>query len=99
MKTAQEWFDEYAISHQNETNQLVHYICVPVIFFSVIGLLMSIPNKFLERYLWFVQSIDRKLGSRCWNYYLIFLPAFRFLVFYRNAFCNATVYYRKLLVE
>ncbi len=49
MKTAQEWFDEYAISHQNETNQLVHYICVPVIFFSVIGLLMSIPNEFLER--------------------------------------------------
>jgi uncharacterized membrane protein YGL010W len=49
MKTAQEWFDEYAISHQNETNQLVHYICVPVIFFSVIGLLMSIPTTFLER--------------------------------------------------
>jgi uncharacterized membrane protein YGL010W len=49
MKTAKEWFDEYAISHQNETNQLVHYICVPVIFFSVIGLLMSIPNEFLER--------------------------------------------------
>jgi len=49
MKTAQEWFYEYAISHQNETNQLVHYICVPVIFFSVIGLLMSIPNEFLER--------------------------------------------------
>ena len=49
MKTAQEWFDEYAISHQNETNQLVHYICVPVIFFSVIGILMSIPTTFLER--------------------------------------------------
>ena len=49
MKTAQEWFDEYAISHQNETNQLVHYICVPVIFFSVIGLLMSKPTTFLER--------------------------------------------------
>jgi uncharacterized membrane protein YGL010W len=48
MKTAQQWFDEYAVSHQNETNQLVHYICVPVIFFSVIGLLMSIPNAFLE---------------------------------------------------
>ena len=48
MKTAQQWFDEYAISHQNETNQLVHYICVPVIFFSVIGLLMSIPTTFLE---------------------------------------------------
>lgn len=49
MKTAKNWFDEYAISHQNETNQLVHYICVPLIFFSVIGLLMSIPTSFLEK--------------------------------------------------
>ncbi|MDX6747345.1 Mpo1-like protein [Polaribacter sp. PL03] len=48
MKTAKQWFDDYAISHQNETNQLVHYICVPIIFFSVIGLLMSIPTTFLE---------------------------------------------------
>lgn len=48
MKTAQQWFDEYSISHQNETNKLIHYICVPVIFFSVMGLLMSIPTKFLK---------------------------------------------------
>jgi uncharacterized membrane protein YGL010W len=48
MKTAKQWFDEYAESHQNETNQFVHYICVPIIFFSVIGLLMSIPTQFVE---------------------------------------------------
>jgi len=48
MKTAQQWFDEYAISHQNETNITIHFICVPAIFFSVIGLLMSIPTTFLE---------------------------------------------------
>ncbi len=48
MKTAQEYFDEYAISHQNETNQAIHYVCVPVIFFSVIGLLMCIPPIFLK---------------------------------------------------
>jgi uncharacterized membrane protein YGL010W len=48
MRTAQDWFDEYAVSHQNPTNQLVHYICVPLIFFSVIGLLMSIPTGILE---------------------------------------------------
>lgn len=48
MKTAKEYFDEYAQSHQNETNQLIHYICVPLIFLSVIGLLMSIPTTFLE---------------------------------------------------
>lgn len=48
MRTAQQWFDEYAISHQNHTNQLIHYICVPLIFFSVIGLFMSIPTGLLE---------------------------------------------------
>ncbi len=48
MKTAKQWFDEYAVSHQNETNKLIHFICVPVIFYSVIGLLMSIPTILLE---------------------------------------------------
>ncbi|NCT08460.1 MAG: DUF962 domain-containing protein [Flavobacteriia bacterium] len=48
MRTAQEYFDEYALSHQNKTNIAIHYLCVPLIFFSVIGLLMSIPTTFLE---------------------------------------------------
>ena len=43
MRTLEEWFSEYAVSHQNHTNQLIHYICVPAIFFSIVGLLMSIP--------------------------------------------------------
>jgi len=49
MKTSDEWFSEYAVSHQNEKNILIHYICVPAIFFSVIGLLMSIPTTFLQK--------------------------------------------------
>lgn len=49
MKTLQEWYDDYAVSHQNKTNQQIHYLCVPVIFFSIVGLLMSIPNGFLYR--------------------------------------------------
>ena len=48
MKSAQAYFDEYAVSHQNKTNQTIHYVCVPLIFFNVIGLLMSIPTTFLE---------------------------------------------------
>ena len=43
MKTLNHWFDEYSISHQNKINKGIHYICVPVIFFSIVGLLMSIP--------------------------------------------------------
>lgn len=47
MKTLDQWFSEYAVSHQNETNQAIHYVCVPAIFFSIVGLLMSIPPVFL----------------------------------------------------
>ncbi len=48
MKTIQQWYDDYAVSHQNSTNQKIHYICVPAIFFSIVGMLMSIPNQFLR---------------------------------------------------
>tara|TARA_R110000868_G_C10633374_1_gene743397 strand:+ start:144 stop:605 length:462 start_codon:yes stop_codon:yes gene_type:complete len=48
MKTLAQWFDEYAVSHKNVTNKKIHYICVPLIFFSVVGLFMSIPNTLLH---------------------------------------------------
>lgn len=38
---------EYGDSHQNKTNKLIHWFCVPAIFFSVVGLVFSIPNEFL----------------------------------------------------
>lgn len=36
-------FIEYAHSHQNSTNLLIHWICVPLIAFSVLGLVWMIP--------------------------------------------------------
>jgi uncharacterized membrane protein YGL010W len=48
MKTLHEWFEEYGVSHKNVTNKKIHYICVPLIFFSVVGLFMSIPNQILS---------------------------------------------------
>jgi uncharacterized membrane protein YGL010W len=47
MKTMQNWLDAYAESHQNKTNKVIHFICVPLIVFSVVGLFMSIPNGLL----------------------------------------------------
>lgn len=38
-----DWFAEYGSSHKNKTNKLIHWICVPAIFFSIIGLLWDIP--------------------------------------------------------
>ncbi|MFK5879752.1 MAG: DUF962 domain-containing protein [Flavobacteriaceae bacterium] len=49
MKTLDQWFEEYAVSHQNKTNQLIHFVCVPTIFFSIVGMLMSIPSQFLNK--------------------------------------------------
>lgn len=43
MKTATAWFDHYAESHQNKTNKLIHWIAIPVILTTTLGLLQSIP--------------------------------------------------------
>ena len=42
-KTADEWFAEYGESHQDHTNELIHWICVPVIFCSALGFAWTIP--------------------------------------------------------
>jgi uncharacterized membrane protein YGL010W len=34
---------EYGESHQNPTNKLVHWVCVPVIFWTIVALLWAIP--------------------------------------------------------
>lgn len=49
MKTMQDWLDAYAESHQNKTNKAIHFICVPLIVFSVVGLFMSIPNTIISQ--------------------------------------------------
>jgi len=36
-------FAEYAQSHQNQTNKLIHWICVPLIFWAILGFFSLIP--------------------------------------------------------
>ncbi len=43
MSQIQALLDEYASSHQNKNNKLIHWVCVPVIFWTVVALLWSIP--------------------------------------------------------
>lgn len=43
MRKIEALLNEYAESHQTKLNIAIHYICVPLIFFSLIGLLSSIP--------------------------------------------------------
>jgi uncharacterized membrane protein YGL010W len=43
MKTVDQWLAEYGESHQNAANKMLHWICVPVIVVSIVGLLWSLP--------------------------------------------------------
>lgn len=43
MRSADDWFSEYGDSHRNATNKVLHWICVPAIVISVIGLLRAVP--------------------------------------------------------
>ncbi|SDR85893.1 Uncharacterized membrane protein YGL010W [Halopseudomonas xinjiangensis] len=42
MKAIDQWFDEYGESHQNPLNKVAHWVCVPLITFSVLGMLWAI---------------------------------------------------------
>lgn len=42
MRAIDQWFDQYGESHQNAVNKLLHWICVPLITFSVLGILWAI---------------------------------------------------------
>jgi uncharacterized membrane protein YGL010W len=43
MRTADQWLEEYGSSHRNPTNEMLHWICVPVILWCVLGLLWATP--------------------------------------------------------
>ena len=43
MRDMQDWLDGYSLHHQNPINQLLHWLCVPPIVWSVIALFWVIP--------------------------------------------------------
>ena len=43
MRIIDQLFAEYAESHQNPTNKTIHWICVPLIFFAMLGFISLIP--------------------------------------------------------
>lgn len=51
MRDIDQLLHTYGESHQNPTNKLIHWVCVPSIMFSLLALLYSIPF-FVERSLW-----------------------------------------------
>lgn len=48
MRKIDQLLSEYGESHQNATNKIIHWICVPLIFLSIVGLVASIPSNILQ---------------------------------------------------
>ena len=49
-RSMDDWLNAYGESHQNPTNKKVHFVCVPVIFFTIIGFLWAIPAPFFTSF-------------------------------------------------
>ncbi|MEO5558668.1 MAG: Mpo1-like protein [Dokdonella sp.] len=43
MRSVNEWFGNYSADHQNPTNRMIHWICVPAILWAAIAGLWLIP--------------------------------------------------------
>ncbi len=66
MRLVDQLLEEYGSSHQNATNKLIHWFCVPAIMFSLIALLFAIPF-FTDRSLMANWAFIFLLGA--WMYY------------------------------
>jgi uncharacterized membrane protein YGL010W len=74
MRTVTEWLGEYGASHQNATNKLLHWLCVPPIVLSVLGLLwsMPVPEAFAVTSAWLNWATLAAIGALA--YYIVLSP-------------------------
>ncbi|RKD13265.1 hypothetical protein BCY91_10665 [Pelobium manganitolerans] len=82
-------FEKYSESHQNPTNKLIHWICVPLIVFSLIGLITAIPFPhiaFLGKYNMYINWFSFAMGASIY-YYLRLSPILSYLMLFFFAFC------------
>jgi uncharacterized membrane protein YGL010W len=45
-RSLEQWLAEYTVSHQNPLNKKIHWLCVPTIFVSILGMGMSLSVWF-----------------------------------------------------
>ncbi|MBK0382678.1 DUF962 domain-containing protein [Pedobacter sp. SD-b] len=82
-------FDKYSESHQNPTNKIIHWVCVPLIVFSIIGLITAIPFPhiaFLGKYNMFLNWFSLVMAATIY-YYLRLSPILSYLMLFFFAIC------------
>ena len=82
-------FDRYAESHQNPTNKFIHWICVPLIVFSMVGLVAAIPFPtigFLGEYNRYINWFSLLMAATIY-YDLRLSPVLSYLMLFFFGFC------------
>lgn len=90
-KTADQWFAEYGESHQDHTNELIHWVCVPVIFFCVFGLIyaLPVPETWAESAPWFNWALVGIVVAAV--FYLWLSPALSAGMFFFMSVCYTSI--------
>jgi len=94
MKTIQDWFNEYGESHQNKTNKIIHWICIPLIFWSIIALLSLVPDTMLN-----VFNNSFINDSIHWGTFIIFLGLLFYLRLSMSIFLGMLVFSTLVLLD
>ena len=53
MNSVQDWLDAYGESHQNPINKKIHWVCVPLIMLSLLGLLWMLEIPIFSEFKYF----------------------------------------------
>ncbi len=76
MQPIETLLSNYGSSHQNATNKLIHWLCVPAIMFSLLGILYAAPFPFLSEKTWYFNWAAIVLSAALVYYFRLSKPMF-----------------------
>ena len=95
-KSINDWVDSYAESHQNSTNKKIHWICVPLIMFSLLGLLSAIKLFDVKG---FEMNLCYVLIIFAWLFYLNLSLIISIGMFFMSALQLLLIYYLEINLD
>ena len=95
-KSINDWVDSYAESHQNSTNKKIHWICVPLIMFSLLGLLSAIKLFDVKG---FEMNLCYVLIIFAWLFYLNLSLIISIGMFFMSALKLLLIYYLEINLD
>ena len=77
-KNIYDWLNDYSLYHKNETNKLIHWICIPLIILSLFGLLSII-------------NFDIQLNNTFYSINIMYVLILTALIFYVRLSITITI--------